>query len=52
MTVGELIAKLSEIDDLTMPVTMYWENKVSVLNVDIIDVVIENNEVQLINEED
>lgn len=52
MTVGELIQKLSEIEDLNMPVMMWWENKVNVLNVDVLDVIIENGAVQLINEED
>ncbi len=52
MTVGELIQKLSEIEDLNMPVMMLWENRVSVLNVEILAVEIENGAVQLINEED
>jgi len=52
MTVGELIQKLSEIEDLNMPVMMLWENRVSVLNVEILAVEIEKGAVQLINEED
>jgi hypothetical protein len=52
MTVGELIQKLSQVEDLNMPVMMLWENRVSVLNVEILAVEIENGAVQLINEED